>query len=1203
MRIIFSIVSLFVLLFSMVSFLLPEPVQAVGDRYFVMGQIVVEDGSDGHIAVSPTRVVADGNITVGTAGNLHVYMASGTTGHIDSGTCTITGSPVTLTAGLNDITAEGVGDFAVDITIGTAANWSSHNSWSATSGGACTATEPDSGLDANFDANSFTAASQVVTVDATANCLNMDWTGATNTPTLSWPAANSIYVYGNVTFIAAMTISGAVSNAALYFYKTGTCQLTTNTVSVNVPIGVTSGCTLSLQDNLTQAGGTMCGIYLRVTTAVLTTNNYNITNAYIYGGYSGQSPTVNLGSSTITVSVSTGWDFNQGIVLAANTATINVSGTGAFAGGGATTYNNVNLNGTAHTISGSNTFVNLTRNGTATKTDTLTLTSGTTQTVTGTCALIGNSAINRLLVQSSTLGSAATLHVTTDVAANWTGTNAVDFMDITSTHAVDLSAAGLNPAAYSGDCGGNTGFTFTTSAAQTSGSTATWSTAAKWTSRVPLPQDDVTCSHNTTVDMPRLGRSITITGSPAMTYSVDNSLYGSLTLSATQSGNWFSGGLALLLRGRTAGLTLRTNGNSLYYLGVSSPTGTYTLQDNLAITSRLLLSAGTLVDNGFTITMTNTSGFGNKWQVAGGTATLTGTLIMTNSGTNAQTFAGGGLSYNNVTVQGAGNYALTITGNNTFNTFTVDRSAAAKTITLTASSNQTVNNFISNEYGTNALTINSTGAAAVLHKTGGGGVGMDYLNLSNNIGSPVNTWYYQVNSTIGANVTGWSAPSTIPAVTTNAATNTEETTSTFNGQVTDVFYANNITEEGFEYDTDSGAPYAFNKHTHGGWKVNTFLENITSLTKGELYYFRSYGTNVVGTGYGLESTTLTKPDEPNTFTTTTVNSTVITCNWVKGTGALNTLIMYKSGSYPVGLADGTLGYNGTGTTFTQGGLTDATQYYFRGWSWASEGGLFTYSDMYAGNTTLTSGPPQVSSVAASSVEENTATTTGVVTYSPSNTTVWGTQYGLASTYGSWSNVTGIALPLPYVFGNNLVGLSEGSLYYYRAFAQNMVGVGYGTQLTFLTKPDPPTALSVATSPAGSTLTWVKGSGALNTVIYGKDGSYPSALGDGTLVYNGTASSTSYMPTFSVQRYYYRAWSWASNLTWNKYSDTYSEINAQGRMSDFVRLLVCVVFIAVMVMGLIAVIMVVKQSFIALMFALVSFALIGFMGVAVINALL
>jgi hypothetical protein len=101
------------------------------DRYFVMGQCFFTDGTancslDG-------RQVADSAFTVDGAGNFTIHMASGTTGTV-SGT-NVSGTPVTLAAGLNTITCtDAVADGAFDITIGTAANWNTVNSWSASSG-------------------------------------------------------------------------------------------------------------------------------------------------------------------------------------------------------------------------------------------------------------------------------------------------------------------------------------------------------------------------------------------------------------------------------------------------------------------------------------------------------------------------------------------------------------------------------------------------------------------------------------------------------------------------------------------------------------------------------------------------------------------------------------------------------------------------------------------------------------------------------------------------------------------------------------------------------------------------------------------------------------------------------------------------------------------------------------------------------------
>ena len=754
----------------------------MADRYFVTGQVFIVNGA--HITIAEAgRIATAGNTTLnitddGTHGTFTLWMANGTTGTLTSGTSAITGSVVTLALGLNTITATGTGTATLNLTLGAGASWvgpaspGGVNSWSLASGGQCGASVPTSGDNVYFNANSFTAASQVLTIDATANCLNMDWTGSLNTPAFKLSAFFS--TYGNVT-LSGMTVSASTE----YWAFKGTGNLTTNGITIDCrpAIGwVGESGIISLVGTFTTSGF----VYMCSGTLITANNTIN-TNGFIDGG-GAESKTLTLGTSVINC---TSWELTgTNNIMTSQAHTINVSGTGVFTGNGLS-YGTVNLNGTAHTISGSNTFVKLTRNGTATKTDTLTLTAGTTQTVTGTCALIGNSATNRLLVQSSTLGTAATLHVTTDVAANWTGTNAVDFMDITSTHAVDLSAAGLNPAAYSGDCGGNTGITCTASDAQTSASTASWATVAGWTgtviSRVPLPQDDVTCSHSKTVDMPRIGRSITFTGTPTVTNSNAFLLeyYGSFTCVAGMTYN--NNGNPLYFKGRSS-YTLTSAGQSPVAV-ISAPGGTLTLTDafaplNFYLTSGTFTTGNNAVScagmfaaigtttrvmnlGSSTITLTN-AGAVTKWDVSAGTNLTinagTSTIVLSNAAATAQTFAGNSYTYNNVTVQGAGNYALTISGNNTFNTFTVDRSVTAKTITLTAGSNQTMANFIctpSVSPAGNILTINSTVGTATLTKSGGGQCAFDYISLANCTGSPVSTWYYLSNYTIVTNVLQW----------------------------------------------------------------------------------------------------------------------------------------------------------------------------------------------------------------------------------------------------------------------------------------------------------------------------------------------------------------------------------------------------------------------------------------------------------------
>jgi len=355
----------------------------MADRFFVMGQVFIADGTT--TTDKAGRQTTDQTITVtGGAGNFTIYMTQGMTGTVTSGTTAITGSPVTLNAGVNTLVADGDGDCTMDITIGSAANWDSVQSWSAASGGTGGASVPTSSDDGVFDANSFTAGSQTVTVDATASCLDLDWTGTTNTPDLAGSA--DLYTAGDVTYIAAMTTT---YSGLLKMYGTITFTSAGKLGSANLRVmGATS-----LGDAFTTTG------YLQVYGGkTLTTNSHNITCGGVRFNQVA-AHTINLGTSTITC---TSWTIDTGGTLTVTTgaSTIKVSGTGGFNGGGQTFYN-VELNGTAHTIAGSNTFSTLTLK--ADTTQTITFTDGTTQTIT-TPVFTGSSGKIKTLTGTGTAG-------------------------------------------------------------------------------------------------------------------------------------------------------------------------------------------------------------------------------------------------------------------------------------------------------------------------------------------------------------------------------------------------------------------------------------------------------------------------------------------------------------------------------------------------------------------------------------------------------------------------------------------------------------------------------------------------------------------------------------------------------------------------------------------------------------------------------
>jgi hypothetical protein len=168
--------------------------------------------------------------------------------------------------------------------------------------------------------------------------------------------------------------------------------------------------------------------------------------------------------------------------------------------------------------------------------------------------------------------------------------------------------------------------------------------------------------------------------------------------------------------------SLTTNGVTIntQYVGSYSGTGTLTLLDDLNCRT-LLLREGVLNTNGKTVTGSNfyspytyvrglfLGGSTLNFSSIYGWDSSVSTNLTLNAGTStinlssSGTFAGGGLTYNNVRVAGAGAYTLTVTGDNTFNSLST---GANQTLVL-GSTTQTVNSWeMLGALAANTATIN-----------------------------------------------------------------------------------------------------------------------------------------------------------------------------------------------------------------------------------------------------------------------------------------------------------------------------------------------------------------------------------------------------------------------------------------------------------------------------------------------------------------
>ena len=656
--------------------------------------------------------------------------------------------------------------------VGTGSrNWNDTANWSTTSGGSGGASVPTSADNVFFDANSGTG---TVTVNTIANMLNFD-VSATTAITLS-NAAYAFNVYGNLALSTNLTVS-FTSTGYLYFKSTSTGKTITsngNTSSWNRIYfdGIGGGWTL--QDNWNM-GSTV--VY--PTNGTFNTNDKTITsNSWNING----SITLNLGASTINT---VNWFFTAGTINA-GTSTINCIGNINTFNGAGKTYYNLYINQTTgsrqFTINGVNSFNNIeVANGSLSAEILL----AANQTVTGTLTITGNNSTNyRLLVASNTIGTTRTITCNGTITAS-----NVDFRDITGAGSASWNLSAITGG--SGDCGGNSGITFTAAQKQyfkhTSGA-VNFSDATKWFSdfsprttagRVPLPQDDwdmdassFTGTSTVTVNCPRIGRSCDMSGvNQAVTWSLANAIevYGSYILgnNITLSAGFNNisllglGSLTFNPYGKASNGSLILNTSGSYLMQGNFTADNYTItrgtinQNGYEITVRyLLLSTNGILSTNNLITITGSTAL-NALNVSGTIISYSGSLIKFNpsSGTSTITIIGGGQTYNKVQFSGSHTGNFDITGSNTFAELIID---AGRKVRVTAGTTQNIGKLTAVGTAGSPITLTSvTAAQHTLNYTGSGLVECNYLNLSYSNAAQANKFYAGANSTNGGNNTNW----------------------------------------------------------------------------------------------------------------------------------------------------------------------------------------------------------------------------------------------------------------------------------------------------------------------------------------------------------------------------------------------------------------------------------------------------------------
>jgi len=501
-------------------------------------------------------------------------------------------------------------------------------------------------------------------------------------------ASGSYNACGNLTL--SSNASGIYTSLVPTFIASGT--ITSNGRTINSITINGSGVTVTLADAFTAS------VAITLTQGTFTTSNFSVTASAISSS-NANVRTINLGSSTVTLTSTSpvGFATSTNLTFNAGTSQINMSSASAttFAGNGLTYYN-VAFTGTTavtHVVTGANIFNNFTVTAPA-ATGLMQCTFAANQTINGTLTVAGATAVQRVFIRSNTFGTSRTL-----TAAALSATDG-DFRDIT----IAGVASGSSPT-RAGNCGGNSGITFPAAktvywnlAGAHNWSATGWaatSGGAPAINNFPLAQDSATFDNTGSVtgiisfdlawNFGTIDMSARTTAMTLATSTLTPSIYGSWK---NGTGTTLSGTGIISFNGR---VTQQITGNGKSFtqpITVDNLTGTVQLQDavTVATASTFTLTSGTLDLNGKTLTtglfagsgaVTRTlafgigniacSGTGTVWTTATVTGlTVTGTPVVnvTYTSSLAISVLSGALSEaNSISFNfKAGSYALTFLG-------------------------------------------------------------------------------------------------------------------------------------------------------------------------------------------------------------------------------------------------------------------------------------------------------------------------------------------------------------------------------------------------------------------------------------------------------------------------------------------------------------------------------------------------------------